>query len=246
MSSNDRAGRGLPLPTVGTCALVAAVLGAAWFFWTDSGARRRSREIDQTSDEAVTRIQALEALIARGRDSVPELMSALSDPDPKARHGALVALARIGPQVEQALPFVQGALQDPDAIVRSSAVTALARINGNAETAVPVIAPLLADPAPQVRDASFAALVQMGAAARDRALRMLRSESPAARTAALRFLLRAHNGWPAPEVVAAARQLTADPDEEVRVTALEFVVRSGWGTPNDLRELRAIRDRLDE
>src|SRR5262249_13525444 len=150
--------------------------------------------------------------------------------DPKARHGALVALGRIGSQAEEALPLVQSALRDPKAIVRSGAVTALVRIDPNAETAVPVIARLLADPVPQVRDASFAALVPMVAAARDRALRMLRSESPAARTAALRFLLRAHNGWPAQEAVAAARKLTADPDEEVRVTALEFVVRSGWGT----------------
>jgi HEAT repeat protein len=244
MPSNDRADRGLPLPTIGTCVVLAAALCAAWLFWTNSEDRSPSPEIEPTADEAVTRIQALEALIQRGRDGVPELMSGLSDPDPKVRRGALVALGRIGPEAEEALPLVQDALNDPDETVRSSAVTAFGRITPEAGAAVPVIARLLADPTAQVRDAAIATLIQAGAAAMDHMLGMLHSDSPAARAAALRIAWRVSDGSPPPEVVAAARELTADCDEEVRMTGLEFVVRLGLGTPNDVRELLRVNREL--
>lgn len=72
---------------------------------------------------------ALAGLGPQAAAAVPALIPALkSDPDPRVRACAALALASITKGSDHAIPFLRGALDDPHPGVRSSAVQALGKI----------------------------------------------------------------------------------------------------------------------
>ncbi len=86
-----------------------------------------------------TSSSALDALVDRGEEAVPELIGALGS-EPQITEGATWALARIG---TPAVPNLVEALNDSRSAVRDACVVALTEIGPQAAEAVPVLVELL-------------------------------------------------------------------------------------------------------
>src|SRR5437868_13705589 len=106
--------RGVALPGIGAMLIIAAALCGASLLWTEFSRRGWIPGVSRAVDDPVNRIQTVEALVKRGRESVPELVAALGDADPRIRRSALLGLGRIGPEAAEAMPLVRGALTDRD------------------------------------------------------------------------------------------------------------------------------------
>ncbi len=63
-------------------------------------------------------------------ETVSNLTTRLSDPDPEERRAAIHVLAELGSQAKEAVPSLAKCLNDPNEDVRSEAQVALQRING--------------------------------------------------------------------------------------------------------------------
>ena len=102
-----------------------------------------------TSDDALDRMDAIEALGESGRpEAVEPLSLALKDEDEDVREAAITALANIGgDEAAQALAI---ALQDKDTSVREEAVEALGEIGG--ESVILLLEQALADEDEYVRE----------------------------------------------------------------------------------------------
>jgi hypothetical protein len=102
-------------------------------FWTGSSRRRSVEEwtMRQTIVDALTRI---------GQAAVPSLVTLLDEPKAQVRAEAVLALARIGPEAQDAVPrLIELVKQDPDERVRKNAVRALGQIGPAAGPAVPLL-----------------------------------------------------------------------------------------------------------
>jgi HEAT repeat protein len=88
-----------------------------------------------------------------GGKPVGHWVTALADPDPKARRLAARKLGNVGPADPAALPALTAALRDSDAGVRREAVLALLKCGPAARDTAPTLADLRQrDPDPAVRD----------------------------------------------------------------------------------------------
>jgi len=148
----SRTSRRLFLPGLGTCAVIAAALCAVCLLWNESRERGWIPGIAPPPDQAIGRIQAVEALVRRGPDGLPDLIAALSDADPKVRRSALYGLARLGPDAAGQLGLVRARLADQAADVRYGAVSAYWDVSRDPALVAPTVAWLLADPDSSVRE----------------------------------------------------------------------------------------------
>jgi hypothetical protein len=148
----SRTSRRLFLPGLGTCAVVPAALCAAWLLWNESRERGWVPGVAPPPEQAVVRIQAVEALVRRGPDGIPDLIAALSDADPKIRRSALYGLAQLGPDAAEQLGPVRARLADGAADVRYGAVSAFWDVSRDPAVVAPIVAGLLSDPDSSVRE----------------------------------------------------------------------------------------------
>ncbi|MCE9564684.1 MAG: HEAT repeat domain-containing protein [Planctomycetes bacterium] len=86
------------------------------------------------------RSKAIEAL-ARNRDSLPLLISAMTSGDVETANGAIAAIGKIGPAARAAIPHLTAALDNP--VLRRSAVVALGDIAVREPTALTRLISLL-------------------------------------------------------------------------------------------------------
>jgi HEAT repeat protein len=96
--------------------------------------------------------------------SVPELMAALKDRDPKVRSYAARHLGGFGTKAEPAIPALIEALRDEDKDVRKGAAHGLRRIGRTARAAIPALKESLNDSDRAVRQEAAYALIQLQAA----------------------------------------------------------------------------------
>src|SRR5258708_195893 len=209
--SPDRPSRGVTLPGIGPTLVIWAALSAGWLFWSEFRTRGWIPGLARPRANPVDRIQAVEALVKRGRISVPELVEACSDRDPKTRRDAILGLGRIGPAPVAAFDVVRGALRDEDANIRSYAVSAFWRISRDPETAAPVIAHMLADPSADVREAAASTLEAIGPGAVGPVIEMLHSDLIPVRARALLILRRVMRDDSPAQVAQAPRSLLDAP-----------------------------------
>ena len=235
--STDRPLRGVTLPGIGPLLVVLAAVSAGWLLWSEIRSRGWIPGLTRLRANPVERIQAVEALVKRGRVSVPELVEACSDRDPKTRRDAILGLGRIGPAAVAAFDVVRGALTDDDANIRAYAVGAFWRISRDPETAAPVVARMLADPNADVREAAASTLETIGPGAMGPVIEMLHSDQIPVRARALLVLRRIMRDDSRAEVADAARALLDDPVPEIRFEALMAIVHCGLGSTAQIREL---------
>src|SRR5262245_66269264 len=88
---------------IGAFATLFIVLGLL-VWWLSREKDTRSLLAALGSRDAPTRLQATQALIARGSSAVPGLTDALKDPNYQVRIAAATALGRIGPQAQRPIP----------------------------------------------------------------------------------------------------------------------------------------------
>lgn len=93
---------------------------------------------------------AADALSRIGKPAVPQLVQALSHPDPKIRRAATSVLARMGSEAKDAVPALVQLLDDEDASVRRSAAKTLGRIGPDAAEAVPALVRSLMESKPVI------------------------------------------------------------------------------------------------
>lgn len=232
--SQNRASYGVPLPTIGQLLVCSAALCAGWLLWSGFGRLRNAEDPNQTSANLVERLRAIDDLVERGAESLPELVVMLRSPDQKARGDALSGLARLGRAAAGAADPVRECLHDGDASVRMRAIMTILQIYPDAEAAAGIVAPLLIDPDEGVRGTAMQELLDVGSQT-DRVLaEMLDSQQPEARGAALQFfrtraLRQPGTAASAPQVAprdiaAIVRQLVTDPDSTVQFEARALLV----------------------
>lgn len=94
-------------------------------------------------EEWTMRETAAAALGRIGQPAVPQLVEALTSPNPTLRHQAADTLARIGPSAKDAVPALVKAMEDQDPTVRKAAARALGQIGPDAADAVPQLIEML-------------------------------------------------------------------------------------------------------
>lgn len=108
-------------------------------------------------------------------DSVPALIEALTDAEPRVRRAAARALGRMGPAASSAIPALIDALQDADPPVRGAA----------ASSTIPTLTDALQDADPGVRRAAADTLARIALTVQDARATHLISSLKAARNALL-------------------------------------------------------------
>lgn len=200
-------------------------------------------EAARGTEDAATRLQAVEALVADGESAlvaelggtkphlspteaaalgaagneaaITELLGVLEKPMVN-KSAAIAALAKT--RSSRAVKPLMGLLNDPDPIVRAAAAQGLGTLE--ARSAVAALKPLLNDPVFTVRFSAAGSLFALKDTSAVAWLRELRSSEHAAiRLAAL----RAMRTDPAPGWVDEVRALTTDADPEVRRQAAELI-----------------------
>lgn len=151
--SVNRPSRGVPLPSIWQMLLVAAVVCVGVVLWSALPKRPPSQS-ELSAQGSIQKLQAVEALVARGSEAVPELTAMLSSGDPKARRMALHALGQLGEQASGALEAVRSALSDEDREARSNALWAFTRICPDAEDVWRMLALRLDDDDSGIREAA--------------------------------------------------------------------------------------------
>ncbi|HIQ19709.1 MAG TPA: hypothetical protein EYH34_00515 [Planctomycetes bacterium] len=102
---------------------------------------------------------ASDALVALGHSAVGPLAEAARDE--RTRLGALLVLARIGPEAAAVVPIATDALEDPEAPVRYAALVCLGQLGPAAQHALPAVRRRLRDPDDRVRRAAAVALARI-------------------------------------------------------------------------------------
>lgn len=256
----NRPDRGLPLPAIGTCAVIGAVLCAMFALWGDGLARRWFPDIppEPADSPGMTRIQEVESLVRRGPEGVPELVALLTENDPKLRHDALYGLGQVGPDAGDELEAVRTCLTDGVAEVRNVAIASLWRISLDPDVVAPAIAPLLGDADAGVRETAETTLVKMWrqesrlqrVTSGDEDLQLPReadeprvarvvlecatSDSGVVRRGALAVLKEIYPGPVQRKFEAALRHLLGDP--ELHDEALDTLVANGLASLAECRE----------
>jgi len=246
--SQNRASGGVPLPTIGQILVLAAAVSASWLLWSGFGRLQHPEDPGRTSANLIERLRAIDELVERGDESLPELLAMLRSPDQKIRGDALSGLARLGATAAGAAGHVREHLADADPGVRSRAIMTILQIYPDTEAAASIVAPLLIDPDDSVRGTALQELLDVGPRC-DRVLaEMLNSQQAAARAAALEFFrtrsLRqpeARDVAPA-EVAAVVRSLVDDSDRTVQHAARAVLVVWRLAGPADARELLRSAD----
>lgn len=161
--------------------------------------------------------------------AAPQLQTAVtSDPDPRVRGAALVALAETA-KPELVISGCQAALADELPSVRIVAAARLRKLGASATPAAKELAQALADADSAVRLAAAETLVKIGAPAVAEVATQLSSKQ--AETRKLSVACLASLGPAAKTAAPALRPLLADPVAEIR-TAAEQALR-GLGEPID-------------
>lgn len=153
-------------------------------------------------------------LLAADRSTVQRLIAGLSDPSPKVRAGAAVALGQQGRAATSALPALMKTLRDPDAQVRQAAAYALSQMpdaTASDAAAVRALTDALADRQATVRETAALGLTALGSA------------------------LTAY-----PHSIQALTKTLADPQESVRQAAAGALAR--LGRPGALALIQGLGD----
>jgi HEAT repeat protein len=171
-----------------------------------------------------------DALLEGLQKTVQVLAAGLSDPDVRARRGAVDVLEALGPASAAAARELVRALHDTDQFVRWAAARTLGKISPVAsKTAVPALGELLADLDLDVRMAAAMALECYGPAAKP-ALPMLiratRATDAELRVTAMRSV-SAVGSAAAPAAVPALTEALADTDDRVRQMAAQVLGHFG-------------------
>ena len=240
MLSDSRRSRGLPVPSIGQWLMTALALCIGWFVWSEYELRSDVVDLSHPPADPVKYLQAVETVVERGRDGVPELLVALSAENAKARVYAIYALARIGPPAAVAIAPVRDHLNDENAGVREMAAVALRHLSPQREDVAPLVASLLDDSDANVRKAVSNELVDLGAAARPTIVALLESDRSTLRREAIRIL----RAWRLAgkenvlaEVGPAVRRLTIASEPEVQGEARMALVEWGMAEAGDIRSL---------
>ena len=124
--------------------------------------------------------------------SSPDLAKLATDPAPRVRRRAAIALGRVGSK--DGIPALTALLADPDPDVRQSAAFALGLIGDRSASAA--LVPLLKDPDPLVRGRAAEGLGLMGA--EDAAAAIGEMTAALARSSAVTAMAPDDERWPAP------------------------------------------------
>src|SRR5437899_7748653 len=153
----NRPSRGVPLPTFGQWFLVVVLGGAGYFLWTVTS--QQSRNAETATDGLLQDLQAVDALVDRGSEALPELLAQAASDDDRRRRMAMLGLGRLGEQAAGALETVRSRLTDKDQSVRSEALWAFTQICADSDDLWETIAEMLADSERAIR-ASAAGLLR--------------------------------------------------------------------------------------
>jgi HEAT repeat protein len=184
------------------------------------------------------------AILRASQDAVPEMITALGDPDDRIREVAVFALGK-----GEAVPELRLALAHPNGRIRSGAAQALAQMRSLAGEAVPELVRALDDSELPVRLAAANALAQIGSRDRTAAvpalIRMLARPDGEERSSAA-FAL----GMFGAEGRAAVPELTravGDPVVWVRFRAADALGRIGAAARESVPALeRALEDESEQ
>jgi HEAT repeat protein len=192
-----------------------------------------SREKDTSSllaalgnRDAPTRLQATEALIARGSSAVPGLINALKDPNVQARIAAATALGRIGPEAHGSIPGLIEALHDKHEYVRAESARALSRMGTMAATAVQPLFETTVDEDISVRHNAAEALARIGPVAYPALIERLKHEDKHVRVEAA-YGLGVTGSDATDDVCLALADALKDPDRDVRQFAAQSLGKIG-------------------
>lgn len=120
-------------------------------------------------EDPETRLRAVSAAATIGpavsRTLVPELISALEDPDRRIRSTAIESLRELARDTGEAVPALALRIRDEDAMVRIVAAGALGEACRKAGAVVPALVGAVKDPEPSVRWTAINALENCGAEA---------------------------------------------------------------------------------
>ena len=247
--AENRALRGLPVPSFGQLLVIGAALVAAWIVYSKYAGQRAEPD-KAVAGNPLDSLHALEAWLASADDPVPSLLPALDSQNARERKLAAYGLGRVGPAAGVALDKLRERLADDNAQVRESAVVAITRIIPDKESAAETIAPLLADSDARVRQSAGAALFEIGPDAVQPLLGMLYSDQPAARLEVLRVLRRpdARNqnklGSLRKDIIDALVEACRDPDPKVRYEAITAAAEWGCASPPQVQELLQDPERV--
>lgn len=116
------------------------------------------------------RSEAVDALVALGKEAVPELTGALQSSRPSVRLGAATALGKIGLDSRDALPKLLVCLSDEDPAVARAAAEGLPRLGPPGKESVPILKAALKSKEPAVRLYAVNTFGALGADAQAKAL----------------------------------------------------------------------------
>jgi len=235
--------------------LVAATLTAAWLLSIEIRQHVPHAESGALPSSPVERLQTIDALVARGKPAVPELIELASNADPKTSRLALFGLSRLGADAGEALQIVRERLADDDAKIRAVAFAAFEQISTDKPELAAVAAKLLGDADAAVREAAMKSLDQSGAPSSrlqpadviPPVIAMAHDKLAATRGCVVQVLERADGKGNAPAVTETLRSLLDDSDTQVRALAMLAVAKRGSGRAEEIREwLRHERDDIVE
>lgn len=218
----------LPTPPALVRVLAAALAVALGCAGTEGVANPASQatETDATAGEtdgtesvtAETRLERVRQVAAAPTPAdLPELISALDDPDFRVRRDAAGAIARLGLEAREAVPALTDALDDEFAFVRQRAAWALTRIGDDA--ALDALRAWAQTIDPDELDHAMDALGTLGdAESVDLIADWMTWDDPWIRRSAARALVRI-----GPPSAPAARAMLDHPDEAVACAAIRVL-----------------------
>jgi hypothetical protein len=132
-----------------------------------------ARSDGMIAPEEKRRLEIIDELRTIGPQSIPALMTAMTDPEVQMRRNATLVLICLAGgydgkprmDIKEAIPALTNATEDEDANVRSWAAQALSEIGPDAKQAIPALLILLADENEGPRNSSCMALGNIGPAA---------------------------------------------------------------------------------
>ncbi|HEY2253049.1 MAG TPA: HEAT repeat domain-containing protein [Planctomycetaceae bacterium] len=242
--AEQRTSRGVPLPSVGQIAVIAAALVAAWLVSSGFGLSGGDSDDPPTDGNPVGSIYAVESTLHQGPAALPELMAALDSGDPQECSRAAYGLGRLGPAAAAALDKLLALLAADDPRVRTYAVFAVAQIQTDKQAAAAAIAPLLADAVPGVRDDVRRELLDLGTPAYQPIVQLLESGDASLQLGVMQILtntrqLPYHRRWLArsPNISQVLRGLVDAADPGVRIEALTILAEWDQAQPAEVCEL---------
>ncbi len=170
-----------------------------------------------------------------GREALPALHAALTDPEPSVRIRAAVALWRIEGKAEDVLPILREELKNPDSEVRVEAVKALGELGTAAESCLADVANCWGDEAFNVVREDIYAFFRITPDAVPALLKVLEHKNAAARAEAARLL-----GEFGPAAMAPLIRTIDRTEGDVRIAAVEALNRHGEAAKDALPVLRPL------